>query len=503
MSDHTRIADNPERYYQAAVEAFGHLVEQVSGPDSAHSTFDNIESLIQTQGMEVLRLVAQGHLDQRRSEENERDHVVGDDNEIRTHHKRDSARQIESIFGGVEAHRCGYRGPGLDVLYPLDAELNLPPDKYSQGLRREIAHLLAVQSFDETKDDLQRRGGGLLPKRQLQSVAAHLVQDFATYYEQPFGAPIVGSDKILVITADAKGIVVHNQDLREATRKAAEADQKKKGGRLQPGEKKNRKRMATVVSVHETGIYNRTPEEVMIEEEDTDPRPKPENKRVWASVTDDMGEMIEQGFLEALRRDPHQLKPWVVLIDGQADLIRQIEKQAEKHQVEVTITQDFIHVVEYLWKAAHALHSDDAEQREEWVRDRSLELLRGHARNVASGLRRAATRSGLSEQQRKPVDTAANYIENSQSRLKYDESLSKGFPIATGVIEGACRHLVKDRMDLTGARWRLTSAEAVLKLRSLKSSGALNDYLEFHFLQEKERNYPWMAANDSNYTLAA
>ncbi len=503
MSAYTQISDNLKGYYQATVDAFGNLIDQVSSPDSAHSTFDDIESLIRTEGMEVLRLLAQGHLDQRRAQEKERDHVVGDDDEMRTHRRRDSSRQIESIFGGVETHRCGYRGPGLDVLYPLDAELNLPPDKYSQGLRREIAHLVAGQSFDDTVGDLERRGGGLLPKRQLQGVAAHLVQDFVAYYEQPLGTSVIGNDKILVITADAKGIVVHNQDLREATRKAAEANREKKGKRLQPGEKKNRKRMATVVSVYEIDSYRRTPETIMTEEKDVGPRPKPENKRVWASVTDDMGEIIEQGFLEALRRDPHQQMPWVVLIDGQADLIRQIEKQARKHQVEVVITQDFIHVVEYLWKAAHALHPDHAEQREDWVTDRSLELLRGNAQHVASGLRRAATRCGLSAEKRKPVDTAANYIENSKSRLKYDESLLKGFPIATGVIEGACRYLVKDRMDLTGARWRLTSAEAVLKLRSLKASDALDDYLEFHFLQEKERNYPWMAANDSDHALVA
>ena len=216
-----------------------------------------------------------------------------------------------------------------------------------------------------------------------------------------------------------------------------------------------------------------------------------------------MAEMVEEGFLEALRRDPNQRRPWVVLVDGQTELVRQVEKQAKEHGVEVTVTQDFIHVVEYLWKAAHALHPDNAEQREAWMTDRSLELLRGNARNVAGGLRRAATRCRLSEEQRKPVDAAADYIENSQPRLRYDESLAKGFPIATGVIEGACRHLVKDRMDITGARWRLTSAEAVLKLRSLKASGTLEDYLNFHFRQEGERNYPWVAANDSIHELVA
>lgn len=193
---------------------------------------------------------------------------------------------------------------------------------------------------------------------------------------------------------------------------------------------------------------------------------------------------------------------WVVLIDGQTELINQVSMPAEKYSVSVTITQDIIHVIEYLWKAAHALHPQDPEKREKWVKDRTFELLYGNAQHVASGLRRAATREGLDPKKREPVDTAANYIQNNKQRLRYDESLEQGLPIATGVIEGACRYIVKDRMDLTGARWRLKSADAVLKLRSLKASNDLGEYLQFHFLKEEERNHAW-AANDYVFSIAA
>jgi len=128
--------------------------------------------------------------------------------------------------------------------------------------------------------------------------------------------------------------------------------------------------------------------------------------------------------------------------------------------------------------------------------------MNGNAQNVASGLRRAATRADLDQKKREPVDVAANYIQNNQQRLKYDESLEQGLPIATGVIEGACCHIVKDRMDLTGAGFRLKSADAVLKLRSLKASGDLGEYLQFHFIKEEERNYGW-AANDEVFAIAA
>ena len=117
-----------------------------------------------------------------------------------------------------------------------------------------------------------------------------------------------------------------------------------------------------------------------------------------------------------------------------------------------------MHVLEYLWKAGHALHPQDPKERESWVLDRAEAVLEGQAQHVAVGLRRAATRKQLSQMERKPVDKAADYIENNQIRLQYDQALTQGLPIATGVIEGACRHLVKDRMDITGARWGLERA---------------------------------------------
>lgn len=322
------------------------------------------------------------------------------------------------------------------------------------------------------------------------------------FYEQPL-EPSTLKERILVITIDGKGVSMHNQDLRDATRAEAEKASKKKKTRRWPGEKKGRKRMATVVSVYEVAPYYRTPEQILgINEETLPPRPKPENKRVWANITDDMGTVIGPGFEEALLRDPEQQMQWVVLIDGQTELINQVKRQAEENEVSVIIVQDIIHVIEYLWKAAHALHPNDPEKREQWVKDRTFELLYGNAQNVASGLRRAATREGLDAKKREPVDKAADYIQNNKQRLKYDESLEQGLPIATGVIEGACRHIVKDRMDLTGASFRLKSADAVLKLRSLKASDDLSEYINFHFKKEEERNYGW-AANDDVFSIAA
>ncbi len=489
------ISESHREYYASPLEALDKLAAHISDVKFSETSFGDVESVIQQKGQEIIRQLAQGYLAQRSAEEEKKEFILGEDGIRR---RKDCTRKIESRFGEVELSRIGYYGRFVGSVFPLDAELNLPPDKYSHGLQSEIAHLVALDSFDETLESLERQGGGTLPKRQLQEVSANIVHDFKEFYEQPLEvSPQKGS--ILVITADGKGVSMHNQDLRPAAKKQAEKDQKKKKARLQPGEKKGRKRMATVVSVYETSPYQRTAEQILsVKGETSPPRPEIANKRVWADIRDDMGSALGQGFREALRRDPEQQLEWVVLIDGQTDLIRQVEAQAEKHDVEVTIIQDFIHVIEYLWKAAHALYpeKENAEKREEWVRGRTLEILRGNAQSVASGIRRAATRRKLDEKERIPPDTAANYIEKNQERLKYEDALSKGLPIATGVIEGACRHLVKDRMDLTGARWRLKSADAVLKLRALKTSGDLKDYLSFHFWREKCRNYSWMPNDD-------
>jgi hypothetical protein len=214
-----------------------------------------------------------------------------------------------------------------------------------------------------------------------------------------------------------------------------------------------------------------------------------QNKRGWASGERDAKDVIDELFEEALRRDPQQDRQWVVVVDGEPHQLARIQAAARRHEVSVTIVVDFIHGLEYLWDAARGLYPGDAAAAEAWVQARALKVLQGQGSEVAAGMRRSATLRQLSAQQRGVVDTCADYLLNRRSSLRYDVFLGLGFPIATGVIEGACRHLVKDRMDLTGARWRLQRAEAVLKLRSLRSSGDFEAYWCFHKEQELHRNH--------------
>jgi len=264
------------------------------------------------------------------------------------------------------------------------------------------------------------------------------------------------------------------------------------GTRLSKGEKKNAKRMATVAAVYTIAPFVRTAEELVGESRCPragPPRPRPEKKRVWASIEKTPEEVIEELLQEARYRDPADEKTWVALVDGNKSQIHTLQRVAKKNDLELTIIVDLIHVIEYLWDAGRVFHPASGPELESWVEYRLLEILRGKAGWVAGGMRRSATRQALSSKEREPVDICATYLLNHSAYLRYDRYLSQGLPVATGVIEGACRHLVKDRMAVTGARWSLTGAEAVLRLRALRSSRDFDEYWAFHEAREYERNH--------------
>ena len=199
--------------------------------------------------------------------------------------------------------------------------------------------------------------------------------------------------------------------------------------------------------------------------------------------------MLLEAFEEAHRRDPRRRKQWVALVDGNEFQLQLLACGAEDYNPRLVVILDLIHVLEYLWKAAWALLAEGDKEAEAWVRERLLEILRGRSSVVAAGLRRSATLRGLKAKPRAPLDKCANYLLKYREYLRYDEYLAAGYPIATGVIEGACRHLVRDRMELTGARWQVSGAEGVLRLRALRASGDFEEYWKFHLEQEYKRHH--------------
>ncbi len=450
-----------------------------------------MERYINEDGTELLRLLFQGHLDLRYAQEEYQTEVEGADGEVRPHRRSRTERQLETIFGEVVVTRVGYstQKPGISALYPTDGQLNLSTDKYSDELRRRVATEASKVSFSETRATIADTTGGSVGKRQCEEVTVKVALDFEDFYAQRRGVIPAASDDLLVLTTDGKGIVMHSEDLREATAKAAQKSPSSRQTRLSPGQKRQRKRMATVASVYSVPRYERQPEDIIGDQRDPPERPAIHDKRVWASVRHDAKTVIGSAFSEARLRDPQNQREWVVLVDGELHQLKTIKGIAKQQGVAATIVLDFIHVLEYLWKAAFCFCSSGSEAAEAWVEERALRILQGKASDVAAGIRRSATRQKLSQQARENADKCADYLLKYRQYLRYDEYLEKGYPIASGVIEGACRHLVNDRMDLTGARWRLDRAEAVLRIRALRTSGDFDEYWSFHKMQEFQRNH--------------
>ena len=488
----------PEETYGRPRQNFEHIVEYLDSREACAMTHSELERDLEKKGRELMRQLLQAHLNARGPGQCAQ--PVRDADGIERTRVRLQERDLDTTFGVVSVERAGYGKEGSESLHPQDAALNLPNERYSHELRRRVAEEASKSSFDETLADIGRTTGGHVPKRQIEELTTRAAQDFDAFYERRHEQAAVDKQtgSVLAMSVDGKGVVMRTQDLREPTRKAALARKHKMGTRLSKGEKKNAKRMATVAAVYTVAPLVRQPEDIVAAKnfsQPETPRPRPEGKRVWASIEKTPEEIIEQTFQEAHYRDPARKKNWVALVDGNKPQIRILRHMAKKQLIVLTIIVDIIHVIEYLWKAGRAFHPETSPELESWVQHRLLEILKGKASYVAGGMRRSATRRCLAAKAREPVDACARYLLNNSPYLRYDRYLSQGLPIATGVIEGACRHLVNDRMAVTGARWSLTGAEAVLRLRALRSSHDFDEYWAFHEAKEYERNHKALYAN--------
>jgi hypothetical protein len=452
-----------------------------------------LEALLDGAGKEWARLMLEENFRLRALVE-QRKEVVGADGKARES-ARDSERHLETVLGRVSVPRLAYQSPGSSDLHPMDASLNLPREMFSHGLRRLIAREAARSSFDEVVDTVRELTGASIAKRQVEELTVRAAQDFDAFYEQRAQNRDPSKD-LLVISTDGKGIVMRHEDLRDGTKRAAEKSNQKLQTRLTPGEKSNRKRMAQVATVYSIAPFTRTPGDIVhtlrdASELDTR-RPRPTDKRVWASVEKSCRAVIREAFDEALRRDPEQKRRWVVLVDGEPKQLRAVKAEARRAGVQVTILADLIHVIEYIWSAARALFGGSNSKAEKWVADRLLALLCGHSGGeVVKTIRWWKARTKLDDAANAAIDKTCAYLSDRiRTRLlKYNDALADGLPIATGVIEGACRYVVKDRMDRTGARWSLTGAEAVLRLRALRASKDFDAYWQFHLEQDRLRNH--------------
>jgi hypothetical protein len=490
---------------------FESLVEDLASGRTGEMTHDQLEELAGARGRELERQLLQDHLDLRAIREQEALPAGRDQRRVegRGRVERGHERMLATVFGTVTVRRLAYRAPGQPNVYPADVALSLPAGRHSHGLRRAAVCEAVRGSYDTAKAAIDRRCGRVAGKRQLEQLVQAAAADIGAFYRQRVPMPCT-SEMLLVISADGKGIVMRPAALRPATRKAAEGKKRGRGvfrTRLAPGEKPCRKRMATLACVYDAAPAPRRPHDVIAvpggRSGDRQARRGPHAEAKWltGSVACDAEEVIRAAFGQATARDPGHARTWVVLVDGNRHQIELIKAEAARRKAPIHLVIDLVHVLEYLWTAAWCFHAAGDPAVEDWVAIQALAVLAGRARQVAESITAQAGQRGLTQSQRTGVEACARYLVNNKKYLRYDVALKSGWPIATGVVEGACRHLIGDRLDITGSQWGVEGAEAVLRLRAIIDNGDFEAYWAFHIRREHDRVH--QARHQNGYGLIA
>ena len=471
------------------------ILAHLHGSAMAAATAEELELYVTEAGREIQRQAIQDYLDLRAAAEQRATDVVGADQIARTRAERGHRRRLATSVGRVEVCRIAYRAPTAPNVHLADAELDLPASLYSRVLQRQIVHRAAHASLRAAAGAVREASGVSLGTRQIMEVCEHAATDITAFYRRP---PAVGaSTDLLVLSVDATGINMIDSGLRDQVRQVADAEAasgpRPPSAQLADRTRTGRRRMATVTAVYDAATVPRRPADVLPataaeRAARTREAPRASGREVRASVTTSTAEMITGMFDQAAQRDPHHRRRWIVLVDGNNHQIERIEHEAMVRGVHIDIVIDFVHVLEYLWKAADDLHPGHV-ARQDFVAHAARLLLEGKVRRVITDLRHAADAAHARGTRASGAERAAAYLHAKTDYLGYDIALALGWPIATGVIEGCCRYLVKDRLDVTGARWSLPGAEAILLLRTVIDNGDFDAYWHYHGQREHDRQY--------------
>ena len=439
-----------------------------------------IESQQQDKGREVQRLLLQTHLQQRgHGDVGPALRVPAPAGALLYSHRRLGTRSLTTVFGTVAILRMGYSRPGAAGFFPLDQKLALPARSFSYELQRRLVKAAVQNPFLESVQTIAELTGVSVSKRSLEEILPDAAQDFDAFYRQR--PPTSATGSILVAAVDGKGIPMIKPERATPTARPIK------------GQKANKKRMATVATVFTRAAWVRTPQQVIeglfpdrarVKAASPAP-PRPENKRVWASLVKGKTAVIQEVAEEMDRRDPSGSLTRLALTDGERALQIRVDQT-----LRVTLILDLIHVLEKLWKAAYVFHPEGSLAADLWVMDRALRILFGEAGQVVKGIRQSITKRSLSGAKRKTLESVAGYLYANRSRMRYDQYLANGWPIASGPVEGACKNLIKDRMERSGMRWSEAMAEAIVQLRAVYLSGDFDSYWRFHIAQDQQRLYP-------------
>ena len=503
---------------EAVLAGLGPLAAGLAGlavEASRSVTLDAMEVLVTGRGRELLRGLVQLALDTQAEREVRLPGVTGEDGVERARAEPGHGRPVVTLLGEVRVRRIGYRSGvrGVLSLFPRDAVLNLPPLGYSWGLQRLAEMFCRSVSYEQGHEFVLAATGVSVGKRQLEQIVAAAAADaerFCQDRDQAAAVPAAGGPgpglPPLALSADGKGVAMLPDARRRRTR-APEQRVRTFEKRAGTGEKKGCKRMAETGAVFDVAVPDgpaRTPEQVMRPDPGSGKKPPRAQNRWYAcDITAGRDVTIGKVFAEADRRDPGHARTWIALVDGDNYQLGLFRAAAAARGITLAIVIDFIHVLEYLWKAAWCFHAPRDPAMEDWVIAQALDILHGRTGEVITRIQALAAEHPPKPggEHAKIIRKTLSYLQNKQAWMDYPRALAEGWPIATGVIEGACRHLVQDRMGITGARWGLEGAQAILWLRAINASGDTSAYWDWHISQEHQRNH--LSRYQPGFDLAA
>jgi len=344
-------------------------------------------------------------------------------------------------------------------------------------------------SYGESRRTIERIlriGQSVLSLEQMNDQMAAAVEGFWAANPAPASET---EEAILVLTADGKGVPMRREG------------QPSKSVRLKKGEKANRKRQACVGAVYTIAPFVRRAEDVVNEvlrEQRQTQRPQPQNKKLRAELTRPIKGQEVNGkdrifcwFAEQIRsRNRNNRKPIVAVCDGDRALWEKVKALSKTLGVLIVCILDLYHVLERLWSAAYCFHPESSDEAQRFVAERLRRLLEGEVGYVIGGLKQMATKHKLSRSKQDQLSKVIVYFENNRSYMRYDLYLSHGYPIGSGVVEGACRHVVKGRMEGTGMRWCIPGAQAMLNLRAVYLNGDWDAFQRYRMNTTTRKLYP-------------
>jgi hypothetical protein len=504
-----------------AQEVFERMCEFLKQALSDGRRVDEVERGLFPQAMtmclEFLRCYVEAHGNGDRGETAERD------GETLTRLREPHEKRYLSIFGELLIARRVYgTREGQAIKWsPLDAALGLPEGENSYVLEDWLQRLCIQEAYGESVESLRAWLGTTVSVR----TAEHISRDMSAYMDGFRGKtvpPHKEEAELLVVTADGKGVPMR-RTLAARLKAESEGREKESSGNTEGtvlattaavkeethsppavegpagkgkngGERLGKKQMAYVGAIYTQARFPRTAEDVIDEVRRrtcAQDRPEPQHKHVWAEMTQFVeGDVLPAApmlFLEMMMechwRNPANKKRCILIMDGE----RQLWNLGEEWFPEAIGILDLFHALKRLWDVAECLYAEGSAEAGEFVTHHLRMLLQGKVGYVLRNFRLLV--KNLKGANKTTVESAIRYYENNQEHMRYDEYLAAGYPIASGVAEGACKHLVKDRMERAGMRWELEGARAILSLRAVYVNGLWDRFVAYRIATEQMRLY--------------